>query len=102
MNRITPYPPGLVVIPTDQLSALISNAVAAALQKELPATPPLTTAELPPLPALITRQQAAGLLSVSVSTVDNYINDGLLRKKRVGVRAVRLDRSEVEKLARAV
>ncbi|MCP9237081.1 AlpA family transcriptional regulator [Lewinella sp. JB7] len=54
------------------------------------------------LPALITRQQAADLLSVSLSTVDNYIKDGLLQKKRVGMRNVRLLRVEVEKLARTV
>ena len=97
-----PLSSNLVVVPADQLSALISNAVSAALQRELPATPSTAEVTQPPLPALITRQQAADLLSVSLSTVDNYINDGLLQKKRVGVRAVRLDRTEVEKLARKV
>ena len=97
-----PLSSSLVVVHADQLSLLIDNAVSAALQKALPVTIPPNEPERPHLPALITRQQAASLLSVSVSTVDNYINDGLLEKKRVGVRAVRLDRTHVEKLARKV
>ena len=97
-----PLSSNLVVVPADQLSLLIDNAVSAALLKALPPTTPPNQPERPHLPALITRQQAADLLSVSLSTVDNYINDGLLQKKRVGVRAVRLDRTEVEKLARKV
>ncbi|PPK87331.1 excisionase family DNA binding protein [Neolewinella xylanilytica] len=101
MSRF-PLSSTLVVVPADQLSLLIDNAVSAALQKALPASTPANEPEQPHLPALITRHQAASLLSVSLSTVDNYINDGLLEKKRVGVRAVRLDRTQVEKLARKV
>ena len=92
----------MVLIPAEELSAIIDEVVSNALQDVLLKqfdSPDLDHSNLPPL---ITRHQAAKILSVSLSTVDNYINDGLLQKKRVGVRAVRLDRTEVEKLARKV
>ena len=47
-------------------------------------------------PALVTREEAAEMLRVSVSTVDRYLKDGLLPKSKVGTRLVRISRSAVE------
>ena len=88
-----------VVIPADQLRQLVTDAVTVALHNAKP-TPPAPADQR--LPKLMTRQQAAELLNVSLSTVDNYIRDGLLHKKRIGVRSIRLERLEVETLARTV
>ena len=87
----------LVVVPADQLRLLVSNAVRTAISASIPSLQENTE---PELPNLVTRQQAAKLLNVSLSTVDNYIRDGLLSKKRIGSRSVRLERSDVDKLAR--
>ena len=88
-----------VVIPADQLRQLVTDAVTVALRNADP-TPPAPADQQPD--QLMTRHQAAAFLNVSLSTVDNYIRDGLLHKKRVGIRFVRLERSEVETLARTV
>lgn len=104
MNRPTaPLSPlsDFVVITADQLRQLVADAVVVGLRNAEPPAP-APHSEAAQLPALITRHQAAALLNVSLSTVDNYIRDGLLSKKRVGVRSVRLERSTVEKLARTV
>jgi excisionase family DNA binding protein len=89
----------LVVIPADQLRQMLTDAVTAAL---IQAIKPAPEAEPEKLPELLTRQQTAAYLGVAVGTVDNYTKDGLLNKKKVGLRAVRFDRSEVQKLARAI
>ena len=89
----------MVILPADQLRQMLTDAVTTALSKV--ATPaPLPEPET--LPELLTRQQAAAYLGVAVGTVDNYTKDGLLNKKKVGLRAVRFDRGEVQKLARAI
>ena len=105
MNRQTvPLSPlaDFVVVPADQLRQLVADAVAVGMRSAAPPPAPAAPDEADRLPKLITRHQAAALLNVSLSTVDNYIRDGLLSKKRVGVRSVRLERSAVEELARTV
>jgi excisionase family DNA binding protein len=89
----------LVVIPADQLRQMLTDAVTAAL---IQATKPAPQPEPETLPELLTRQQAAAYLGVGVGTVDNYTKDGRLTKKKVGLRAVRFDRGEVQRLARTI
>lgn len=91
----------LVVIPAEQLRQLVTDAVDMAMNRARreaektaqPATEPNK---------LLTKKEAAQLLKVSIATVDNYTKDGMLTKKRIGLRSVRFDRSEVEKLARTI
>ena len=87
----------LVVIPPEQLRELVTEAVKIALINNQTVLP-VKVADTQP--KLVTRHQAADLLNVSLSTVDNYIREGILIKKRLGVRSVRLERCAVEKLAR--
>jgi excisionase family DNA binding protein len=93
----------IVVIPVDQLRQILTDAFTVAMrkEKETAATPPPAIGN-EYLPELLTRQQTAAYLGVAVGTVDNYTKDGLLSKKKVGLRAVRFDRAEVQKLARAI
>lgn len=90
-----------VVTMTDiQVRKLIEKAVSTGIKAH--EAEKAAQAEEIALPDLITRNQAAELLSVSVGTVDNYIKDGLLDKQKIGTHAVRLQREQVEKLARRV
>lgn len=46
----------------------------------------------------LTRQEAAALLAVSLNTVNRYMNTELLRRIKIGPRAVRIDPASVRKL----
>lgn len=46
----------------------------------------------------LTREEAAGLLRVSVSTIDRYLKDGTLPKMKLGKRLVRINRADVDAL----
>jgi len=88
-----------VVIPADQLRQLVTDAVTVAMREVAEAAPrPASGNE--GLPELITKKQASKILQMSIATVDNYVRDGNLSKLKVGVRSVRFERAEVEKLAR--
>lgn len=89
----------LVVISSDELRQLVTEAVSSALKKE-------KTKDKQSLPSnsnteLVTKKQAAAILKVSLSTIDNYIKEGLLTRKKVGSRFVRLDVGEVKRLAKS-
>ena len=43
----------------------------------------------------LTRQETAALLSVSLNTVDRYLNKGLLKKIKISERLVRIDPQSV-------
>lgn len=95
----------LVLIPFEQLKELLTDAVNDAVSKasrKTEASAPEHTSDKEPLPDLITRKQAAAILQVSPATVDNYAADGILTKKKIGLRNVRFDRDQVQTLARAV
>lgn len=95
----------MVIIPIEELKELLTDAVNDAVSKasrKTEAIAPEHTTDAEPLPALITKKQAAAILQVSQATVDNYSTDGYLTKKKIGLRAVRFDRAEVERLARTV
>lgn len=53
-------------------------------------------------PERVTRRQAAAILDVSLTTIDVYCREGLLAKMKVGTHSVRLNRDEVENLARTI
>lgn len=46
----------------------------------------------------MTRQEVCNLLSVSLSTVNRYLKDGLLRSIHIGPRLVRVDPHSVQSL----
>lgn len=82
----------LVSIPKNELQTLIIDSVNACLDFHLP-----KIEKEEQLPELLTRQQVAKYLSVSLKTVDNIVKDGHLKKysfsgstrfKREDVRAV--------------
>lgn len=64
------------------------------LDKALEASLEKVQGELSDLPELITRQQAAKMLSVSLGTLDAWAREGRLSKCRAG-RAVRFRKSEL-------
>jgi len=101
MNRqLTPVTmlTDFVVIPADQLRQLVADAVTVAMRKAAEAAPQVESGN-EYLPELITRKQTAEFLQMSIATVDNYVKDGLLSRRKVGTRSVRFERAEVEKLA---
>lgn len=90
----------IIVVPVEQLRTIIDEAIGKRFQAMEAARQSDREEKQPP--ALITRAEAAELLQVSKGTIDNYIRDGLLTKRKVGTHRVRLERVEVEKLARRV
>lgn len=58
----------------------------------------MTNRKAPEAPAQLTREEAAELLRVSVSTIDRYLKDGTIPKAKVGKRLVRVNRSDIEAL----
>jgi hypothetical protein len=102
-NKLTakPMQTNLTVIPTDQLKQMITDVVNVALRNAREEAPE-TVKPANVLPELMTKKETAETLRVSIGTVDNYTRDGLLTKKRVGLRAVRFDRGEVQRLARTI
>lgn len=53
----------------------------------------VTVAEKP-----LTRKEAAALLSVSLNSINRYMNTGILRRVRIGARIVRIDPASVRDL----
>ena len=67
-----------------------------ALSKLLAAKPQVDTATIH---APVTRAEAAKMLSVSKSSIDRYLNRGMLKRINIkGTRLVRIDYSSVEQL----
>ena len=97
----------LVQVPLEQLKELLVDVVNDAIDRDrasrkTDAIAPEHISDKAPLPDLITRKQAADILQVSSATVDNYAADGILTKKKIGLRNVRFDLHQVQRLARAV
>ena len=79
----------LVSIPKDELKTLIIDSVNACLKFHLP-----KLEDKEELPELLTRQQVADYLSISLTTVDTLARDGLLKKHYIAGRP-RFKRKEV-------
>lgn len=47
---------------------------------------------------LLTREEAAEVLRVSVSTIDRYLRDGTIPRVRVGKRLVRIERADLDRI----
>lgn len=47
---------------------------------------------------LLTREEAAEKLGVSLSTIDRYLRDGTLRRVKIGKRIVRIESAQIESL----
>jgi excisionase family DNA binding protein len=87
----------LVITTRDALQTMILDCMAAALKHHAPAAP--TASPAPAADDLLTKAEAAALLSCSRSTIDNAARAGKLRRHYVG-KAVRFTRGEVLALAR--
>ena len=83
----------LVSIPKDELQTLIIDSVNACLKFHLPKLEEKET-----LPELLTRQQVADYLSISLTTVDTLARDGLLKKHYIAG-SPRFKREEVRTVA---
>lgn len=46
----------------------------------------------------LTREEAAEALNLSVSTIDRYLKDGTLPKRKLGKRFVWIDRADIDAL----
>ncbi len=80
----------LSAIPLEQLKTYISEAVSSELSKHFAAAP------LPPQnQELLTRKEAAKLLSISLPTLLDFTKSGKITGYRIGTR-VRYKRSELE------
>lgn len=89
--------PKIVLISLDELEVVIVDCVNACLKsftKYAPPPPPTAMPKEPDGDALLTKKQAAALLSVSTSTIDNYSRAGILERVLLG-RAVRFRRADV-------
>jgi excisionase family DNA binding protein len=47
---------------------------------------------------LLSREEAAESLGVSLSTIDRYLRDGTLRRVKIGKRIVRIDAAQLSSL----
>lgn len=89
----------LIIADAEELAALLSQtearilAAIAEAQANAPAPEPGPAGD-----GLLTKKQAAGLLAVSCSTVDNYARAGRLTRHYIG-KSVRFARGEVLGLA---
>ena len=72
---------------------LTPQGLLAALKNHEAGHPAAATAEKP-----LTRKEAAALLSVSLNSVNRYMNTGLLRRVKIGPRVVRIDPASVREL----
>ncbi len=50
------------------------------------------------IPKPLSRKDVAGLLGVSLNTVNRYMNDGLLQRVKIGSRTVRIHQESVQAL----
>ena len=75
--------------PTDELSVMIGNVVAEQLRNLFPKQP------LQPVKSILTRKETAGMLGVSLVTLNVWTKDGTIQGTRVGTR-VRYRYSDVE------
>lgn len=61
-------------------------------------TVPYMTNRRPTDASRLTREEAAEALNLSVSTIDRYLKDGTLPKRKLGKRFVWIDRADIDAL----
>lgn len=99
MNLRTTITPAVLTAATGMLQQYVPelspNALVAALKAydNEQDTPKAAAADRP-----LTRQEVAALLSVSLNSVNRYVNCGLLRRIPIGKRLVRIDPQSVRAL----
>lgn len=71
----------LISIPVNDLQTLIIDSVNDCLKK---ANPKLLTDNLSEIPEMLTRREAAKLLSISLGTLDSWAKEGRVTKHRAG------------------
>ena len=86
----------LISIPETRIKALIEQAV----QNVLNAQPIRDTIPDEAAPPYVSKREAARLISVCASTIDNAARAGRLKRHYVG-KSVRFERSQVLELAKA-
>lgn len=90
-------PPAILAAATGMLQPFIPEltpqGLLAALKSHDAGQPAAAIAEKP-----LTRKEAAALLSVSLNSVNRYMNTGLLRRVKIGPRVVRIDPASVREL----
>lgn len=59
---------------------------------------PYMTNRKPTDASRLTREEAAEALNLSVSTIDRYLKDGTLPKRKLGKRFVWIDRADIDAL----
>lgn len=90
----------VVVLSKDDLRELVTNSLTEALRK----TQPRDLANEAPASdpnQLLTKREAAALLSCSTSTVDGHARGGRLTRHYISKKAVRFKRVEVMQLVKA-
>lgn len=93
-QRITP---AILAAATGMLQPFVPEltpqGLLSALKSHEAGQPAAATADKP-----LTRKEAAALLSVSLNSVNRYMNTGLLRRVKIGPRVVRIDPASVREL----
>ncbi len=93
-QRITP---AILAAATGMLQPFVPEltpqGLLSALKSHEAGQPATATADKP-----LTRKEAAALLSVSLNSVNRYMNTGLLRRVKIGPRVVRIDPASVREL----
>lgn len=93
-QRITP---AILAAATGMLQPFVPDltpqGLLVALKNHEAGQPAAAIAERP-----LTRKEAAALLSVSLNSVNRYMNTGLLRRVKIGPRVVRIDPASVRAL----
>lgn len=84
----------------DELQGIIADTVNACLRHHAAQRPPQK--DLPPGEAgqLISKKEAARLISCSPGSIDNFARSGKIARHYVGKKSVRFDRGEVLALAK--
>ena len=84
----------LILITADELNDLIQNATTQAVTVALKnfASPATTGGDL------LTRQEAASYLGISVSTIDAWAKVGVVPKVIMGTRSVRFRRGDLDRV----
>ena len=88
----------LTTISTDQLKALITESVTKCLASQPPARDPVPDEAAP---TFVNKKEAARLISVCPSSIDNFARSGKLKRHYFGGKSVRFERSQVLALAKS-
>lgn len=88
----------MVSIPRGVLDGVLALLKPYCPYLESPQEKAMHTAPATPEVCLLTRKEAAKMLSVSLNTLNRYMNKGKLRRVILSNHAVRIDRKDVEDL----